>query len=793
MTMLEQLMGQAAELVLIVGADHRIVKAWGREPTSGQSATAFIQRRLSEIWPIDWARFSERLANCRAHHKSRFNVALGSDRKRMLCRVRIAELDDEHPDQQVFFIDPLVDVPGERDVSSLVQQIIHRHPDYILIVDDEGQSLEANSAVVRDFGSGADNRIMLRELMTEAAWEQFRGEVLATLCEAAEWRGSSTWTGTDGEPVPVQIHALRLPDDERDGRARIALFARDKSTELRIENALRESERTLRAIMDGTPVALLSVEMNGTILSANRRAGSLLGRDMSELVGMNLHRVMDDHAFEEAVFRLEYAFSEGSLERWNSQLFTADGIRLDVAITVRGVEGRGGQRVLLAALEDVTDHNRLQAEITYQLDHDVLTDLLNRRGLERALKLRVHDTDIMGFVYHLNIDYFRYINELIGQTRADAVLWKIADVLRGALAGTDSVIARVGADEFVIVRFDLASEDARQQAADLLASLEKVEPSSDDMELSVTGCVGYASLAGGGWLNALTSAGSACYAAKSAARGSIREYTAEETDSEDAKTVMTAAQTVRRALSDEAILLYAQPIYRTENAISDPPHCFEILARFRDQDRARVPQGLLNAAERFGLMDSFDRYMVTRALAWMAGHQDVMTRIDHVSINLAGNSISDHKFQDFLVASINDSGIPPEKLCFEITETIAVRNIEQARGLIRRVGELGCRFSLDDFGAGMCSFHYLRDLPADYVKIDGSFVQGMEEDPVRRQLVRSINETAQVLGKETVAEFVDSMVVLDMLQALGVNMVQGWLFSPAVPIDDIRAMVRGAA
>ena len=112
---------------------------------------------------------------------------------------------------------------------------------------------------------------------------------------------------------------------------------------------------------------------------------------------------------------------------------------------------------------------------------------------------------------------------------------------------------------------------------------------------------------------------------------------------------------------------------------------------------------------------------------------------------------------------------------------------------MHRVGALGCRFSLDDFGAGMCSFQYLRDLPADYVKIDGSFVQGMEDGPVRRQLVRSINETAQVLGKETVAEFVDSMVVLDMLDALGVNMVQGWLFSPAVPIDEIQTMVRRLA
>lgn len=791
MTMFDQLIAHAAELVLVIGPERRVQHAWGSDPVTGRSADQFVNHPLAEAWPAAWSSLSQQLTGAES---APFTMDLNHGGLQALCRIRVVGLDAAGDGLHALFVDVAADGDEPGGSQDIVREILRRHPDYMLVVDEAGEARGVSAAVVRDFGTGVGGHIGLPELMAGDAWNAFQARALPALHRDSEWRGSSTWIGTDGEPVPVHMHAVRLPAEVPSAPTRIAIFARDNGTERRIEEALRESERTLRAILDGTPVALISLEMNGAILSANQRAASLLGRGVSELVGMNLHRVMDDHAFEETVFRLEFAYSEDSLERWSSQLLTADGERLDVAITVRSVLGRGGQRVLLAALEDVTEHNRLQAEITHQLDHDVLTDLLNRRGLERVLKQRVPADDAPGFVFHLNIDYFRYINELIGQSRADAVLWEIADALRSTVAGTDSVLARVGADEFVVVRFDVDAASARQQAAGLLAGLETVEPAEDETELSVTGCVGYSALTEGGWLNALTSAGSACYAAKSAARGSIREYTAdEESDTDDARAVMTAARSVRRALSDESVLLYAQPIYRTEGAISEAPHGFEILARFRDQDRVRFPRNLLSAAERFGLMDSFDRYMVTRALQWMDEHRGVMSCTDHVAINLSGNSVSDHNFQDFLVGAVKDSGIPPEKLCFEVTETIAVRNIAQARRLMHRVGALGCRFSLDDFGAGMCSFQYLRDLPADYVKIDGGFVQGMEDDPVRRQLVRSINETAQVLGKETVAEFVDSMVVLDMLDALGVNMVQGWLFSPAVPIDEIQTMVRRLA
>ena len=791
MSLAEHLIGQAGELIIALDAGDRVIAAWGQDPVSRAPARQLIERSLDDIWSEGSQALLEALNRQAAEQRQSFDVSLSAAGKTLAVRVRSTVLDGAYAGARVVFIDTL----QERFATSgLVQHLMHQHPDYILVVDQQGQLVDSNTAVVRDFATGVSGRIAVDDLLSESAQRQWRGQVVSALSQGADWSGHSVWLSADGRRLPMQMHVVRLAREQTAGQGHIAIFARDTSAEQRVEAALRESERTLRNILDGTPVALLGLEMSGDIVSANQRAGVLLGRDAGDLIGMNLHRFMDDDAFEEAAFRLEYAYSEDSLERWNARIERRDGTALDVAVTVRGVLGRGGHRILLAAFEDVTDYNRLQAEITYQLDHDVLTDLLNRRGLERVLKQRAGDEDRRGYVFHLNIDYFRYINELIGQTEADTVLWRIADMLRRRLQGEGAAIARVGADEFVVVRFDTGDADARQHATGLLEALAQVETPPTETALSLTGCVGYAPLGDGGWLHALTAAGSACYAAKAAARGSIREYTAEEPgDSQDARTVMAAAQSVRNALSQEAVLLYAQPIYRTAGAESGQPHCFEILARFQDRDRATFPVHLLSAAERFGLMDRFDRYMVRRALAWMAAHETVVDQIDHVAINLSGNSVSDPLFQEFLAEAVQGSSIAPDKLCFEITETIAVRNIAQARRLMRHIGELGCRFSLDDFGAGMCSFHYLRDLPADYVKIDGSFVQGMEDDPVRHQLVRSINETAQVLGKQTVAEFVDSPAALQALVELGVDMVQGWLFSPAVPIDEIPAvMARGA-
>ncbi|MEC9406943.1 MAG: EAL domain-containing protein [Pseudomonadota bacterium] len=791
MSLAEHLVGQAGELILALDDDGRIMAAWGQDPLSRQAAKSLVDRPVVELWPQGGAQLLAKLDDPGVRDRGAFDMPLGAADETTTVRVRVSALDGEYAGARVLFVDAL----QERFASaSLVQHLMHQHPDYILVVNEAGELIDSNTAVVRDFAAGLAARISLDDLFTESARRQYRDQVLPALARAADWSGHSVWLSADGQRMPMQMHAVRLAREQAGGEGHIAIFARDTSAEQRVEAALRESERTLRNILDGTPVALLGLEMSGDIVSANQRAGALLGRDAGDLIGMNLHRFMDDDGFEEATFRLEYAYSEDTLERWNARVERRDGTALDVAVTVRGVIGRGGHRILLAAFEDVTDYNRLQAEITYQLDHDVLTDLLNRRGLERVLKQRGADDDMRGFVFHLNIDYFRYINELIGQSEADTVLWRIADMLRLRLRDEGAAIARVGADEFVVVRFDTDEADAREHATGLLKALEQVETPTSETALSLTGCVGYAPLGERGWLHALTAAGSACYAAKAAARGSIREYTAEEPgDSQDARTVMAAAQSVRKALSQEAVLLYAQPIYRTAGATSGQPHCFEILARFRDRDRATFPTNLLSAAERFGLMDSFDRYMVSRALEWMAEHENVVRQIDHVAINLSGNSVSDPQFQEFLACAVQDAAIEASKLCFEITETIAVRNIAQARRLMRHIGALGCRFSLDDFGAGMCSFQYLRDLPADYVKIDGSFVQGMEDDPVRHQLVRSINETAQVLGKQTVAEFVDSPAALQALADLGVDMVQGWLFSPAVPIDEIPALMeRGA-
>lgn len=679
----------------------------------------------------------------------------------------------------------------------LVTELVSRHPDFIVLLDDADRVLDVNDAVRARLGTVPGVTPALDDLFGEEAATAWRTEIRPRLDAKASWRGEQTWRTGSGQGSPVFLHAVRLSSLDA---GRIALYARDLDDSARPAMAA-DDRRHLRALFDGTPVALLAVQMDGEITAANARAGLLLGVDARALAGASLLDCCAAPGTDRVGERLRQAYGEQGVQRWTMAMRRPDSMEADAVVssrqslwatvTVSAVTGPLGHRLLLVALEDSSEHNRLEAEISFQAEHDALTGLLNRRGLERVLAQREHEL-AGAYVFHLNVDYFRYINELVGQHVADDVLGIIATALRRQLPDQSEWVARVGADEFVLVHPGIDRDAAQHFAQSLIGALDEIALPQVAEQIALSGCIGMTRMTDAGPVEALAAASAACYQAKASARGSVREYTKRQIDAAAARKVMSAVQSVRRALAEQSIELFAQPIYLSA-APTGMPHCVEILARFRGRDTNAFPPDLLASAERFGLMDTFDRYVVVHTLEWMQARPDVMARADHVAINLSGNSVSDPSFCQFLRQTVEAASVAPSKLCFEITETAAVRDIGQARRLMEVVGELGCRFSLDDFGAGMCSFQYLRDLPADYVKIDGSFVQGMEADPVRRQIVRAINETAQILGKQTVAEFVDNPRVLTLLQQLGVNMVQGWLFNPAMPLGDVERLLQEAA
>lgn len=289
MSLAEHLIGQAGELIIALDAGDRVIAAWGQDPVSRAPARQLIERSLDDIWSEGSQALLEALNRQAAEQRQSFDVSLSAAGKTLAVRVRSTVLDGAYAGARVVFIDTL----QERFATSgLVQHLMHQHPDYILVVDQQGQLVDSNTAVVRDFATGVSGRIAVDDLLSESAQRQWRGQVMSALSQGADWSGHSVWLSADGRRLPMQMHVVRLAREQTAGQGHIAIFARDTSAEQRVEAALRESERTLRNILDGTPVALLGLEMSGDIVSANQRAGVLLGRDAGDLIGMNLHRFM---------------------------------------------------------------------------------------------------------------------------------------------------------------------------------------------------------------------------------------------------------------------------------------------------------------------------------------------------------------------------------------------------------------------------------------------------------------------------------------------------------------------
>jgi EAL domain-containing protein (putative c-di-GMP-specific phosphodiesterase class I) len=269
-------------------------------------------------------------------------------------------------------------------------------------------------------------------------------------------------------------------------------------------------------------------------------------------------------------------------------------------------------------------------------------------------------------------------------------------------------------------------------------------------------------------------ADAACYAAKDAGRNRIHVY--RESDSELARRhgEMELVSRINHALEDDRFYLVYQPIVPIA-AVGDRHQHFELLIRMQDETGGTIsPSVFLAAAERYNLSVALDRWVIATAFAWLTDQSQHLGGIDLCSINLSGHSLGDKKFLNFVIQQLNKKDIPPEKICFEITETAAIANFDSATHLIDTLRERGCRFALDDFGSGLSSFAYLKNLPVDFVKIDGMFVKDIVDDPIALAMVKSINEIGQVMGKQTIAEFVENDAILEKLREISVDYAQGF-------------------
>lgn len=469
------------------------------------------------------------------------------------------------------------------------------------------------------------------------------------------------------------------------------------------------------------------------------------------------------------------------------QLLGRDGRRRRVKLScVRLVDDPGGTGAgAMLLLHDVTEHALLLEELAYRGAHDALTGLFNRAEFQRRLDAALADARAEASCYWLgciDIDQFKVINDTLGHFAGDELMRRLSALLRTQLRSQD-VFARLGGDEFGVLIAQAEEGDARQVIERLQDAARGFRFYWDGSGYGITVSVGVAELnaRSESVARVFADADAACFAAKDAGRDRSRWAIQGDADIRDRHEAMTMVGRIGQALDEQRFLLYYEDV---APAVSPGKVCYrELLVRMLDDEGKLVqPAMFIAAAERYSMMAALDRWVVDHAFRGIA-----RLPADGIiyAINISGMSLSDEAFLAFVIGGLERHRVAPERICFEITETAAITHLPQAVRFVGQLVELGCRFALDDFGAGMASFSYLKSLRAQFVKIDGSFVRGMQSSAFDRSLVEAINRLGHDMGLRTIAEHVEDEATLRALAELGVDWVQGLVIAPGRPFSEL--------
>jgi diguanylate cyclase (GGDEF)-like protein len=456
------------------------------------------------------------------------------------------------------------------------------------------------------------------------------------------------------------------------------------------------------------------------------------------------------------------------------------------AAPILGPSGEASGVVLV--VKDATEARRWMQRIAHQASHDSLTGLVNRREFEQRLDRVLRSTRERGgcgVLCYLDLDQFKIVNDSVGHAAGDEMLRQVAAELKSYVRERDT-LARLGGDEFSLLLENCSVDKAVAVARTLVDGLRSFRFAYGERSFGIGVSIGLVPItpetADRGQL--LTRADVACYAAKDRGGNRVCIYREEDAELNRRHREILRAAELREALEAQRFRLFAQPIRPLADIRGEPLH-YELLLRLVDRDGDMLsPGAFIPAAERYGLMGILDRWVIQEAFTrfpLLVGRRG----ITGIAINLSGSSLSDEDLLGFVSHALEASRIPPARVCFEITETNAINRLSEATRFIGELRALGCRFALDDFGSGLSSFTYLKNLRVDFLKIDGAFVRDMTKDRLDRAMVSAINEIGHIMGMRTIAEWAETDEVIEQLRLSGVDFVQGHAAGPPLPIEDL--------
>ncbi|RMG37499.1 MAG: EAL domain-containing protein [Gammaproteobacteria bacterium] len=593
-----------------------------------------------------------------------------------------------------------------------------------------------------------------------------------------------------GKKFPI---ALTLSRVHSDWGSFGVLIARDLTAQRAAEELLYREKELAQITLQSIQEAVVTTDARGRVNSVNQAACHLLRRDEEDLTDRPLTDLLAFSALEHR--RAARDGLQTVLQRGESvQLEGQPEIRFNngdrIFLKGRLAPLRAADRSIVGCvmvMQDVTSETRMREILSWQATHDDLTSLINRREFERRLQEMIEQRrgDTRHVLLYLDLDQFKLINDNCGHDAGDQLLRQLTSRLGTRLRDSDT-LARLGGDEFAVLLPHCSVEDGRRIADDLRGIVRSFRFEWEGRTFGVGVSIGLVALDEQilSITDALSAADSACYIAKEKGRDQLVVYQPSGDEEQRRREEMSQTALIREALETGRFCLWTQPIVPIQGRPGD--WSIEILVRMLGEDGNIIAPGcFIPGAERYHLMTHIDRWVLHALCVRWRDDPALFAPIDKIAVNLSGQSIANDEFLEFAIDTVEGFGLPWEKLCFEITETAAVSSIEKARHFIRSLKARKARFALDDFGSGLSSFAYLKQLPVDYLKIDGAFVKDMEHDPIDAAMVRSISDIGRAMNLQTIAEFVENEQVVGMLRDAGVHYAQGYGICRPMPLEQL--------
>lgn len=569
----------------------------------------------------------------------------------------------------------------------------------------------------------------------------------------------------------------------------IADITERKKAETAVFQAKERAEVTLRSIGD----AVITTDSQGRIDYMNPVAESLTGWEnraaQGQLIGAVL-TVVDESTREPCESPVVRCLREGQVLglAQHTVLVNRRGQEIAIQDSAAPIRDRAGNLIgAVMVFHDVSKERRLHRALHYQASHDALTGLINRREFENRLTAAVesvrHDAASRHALLYLDLDQFKVVNDTCGHPAGDLLLKQITGVLQSRVRAGDS-LARLGGDEFGILLQACTLDQAMRLAEGLRQAIRDYRFNWHDEVLAVGVSIGIVEITPETptVANVMSAADVACYTAKDQGRDRVQLYTPDNVPERHRE--MHWVSKLTRAFDESRFDLVYQPIVQIGSVRDEPEH-FELMLRLRDDSGAVIaPAEFIPAAERYNVMPAIDRWVVRQALDVFVHRQGTGARPYTIAVNLSGTSLNDERFLEYLISELGSADLVPGALCFEITETAAIANLNNVVHFMRELKTRGCHFALDDFGSGLSSFMYLKTLPVDYLKIDGQFIENIARDPVDRSMVEAIGQVGRAMGIHTIAERVESAEVLTELGHLGIGFAQGFYLAAPRPAQD---------